>query len=129
MSEHKCQGRIFSDYRTYTCGNKAGHEHEGRWFCKMHHPPTIKEKQAVKTAKWNAEWAAKIALEKKVRKDKAEMERKAAMYDELLSALQAAAIAIHEYRTQGAPHAYWDDIEAQAQAAIEKAMGANNDQG
>jgi len=48
---------------------------------------------------------------------------------ELLSALQAAALAIHEYRTQGAPHAYWDDIEAQSEAAIEKAMGVNNDQG
>ena len=40
---------------------------------------------------------------------------------ELLAALKVAAIAIHEYRTQGAPHAYWDDVEYQAAEAIAKA--------
>ena len=41
--------------------------------------------------------------------------------DELLAALRVAALAIHEYRTQGAPHAYWDDVEYQAAEAIAKA--------
>ena len=40
---------------------------------------------------------------------------------ELLEALRVAALAIHEYRTQGAPHAYWDDVEYQAAEAINKA--------
>ena len=39
---------------------------------------------------------------------------------ELLAALKVAALAIHEYRTQGAPHAYWDDVEYQAAEAIAK---------
>ena len=39
----------------------------------------------------------------------------------LVEALRVAALAIHEYRTQGAPHAYWDDVEYQAAAAIAKA--------
>ena len=40
---------------------------------------------------------------------------------ELLVALRVAALAIHEYRTQGAPHAYWDDVEYQVAEAINKA--------
>jgi hypothetical protein len=40
---------------------------------------------------------------------------------ELLAALRVAALAIHEYRTQGAPNAYWDDVEYQAAEAINKA--------
>jgi hypothetical protein len=38
----------------------------------------------------------------------------------LLAALKVAALAIHEYRTQGSPHAYWDDVEYQAAEAIAK---------
>ena len=108
MTEHKCQGQVFGHYRMHLCGKKAGYEHEGRWFCKTHHPPTIEEKQAVKTAKWNAEWDAKMAREKKAKEDKAEMERKAAMYDELLVALKVARSII------GHP----DDTHSQHIAAI-----------
>ena len=43
-----------------------------------------------------------------------------AVNQELLVALKVAAVAIHEYRTQGAPYAYWDDVEKQAAEAIAK---------
>lgn len=110
MTEHKCQGQVFGHYRMHLCGKKAGHEHEGRWFCKTHHPPTIKEKRAVHAAKWDAEWDAKTAREKKAREDKAEMERKAAMYDELLALLKA----LHRY----------DDMDAQEQIETTRAVSA-----
>jgi hypothetical protein len=42
---------------------------------------------------------------------------------ELLEALKVASKAIREYRSQGAPTVYWDDVEAQANAAIKKAEG------
>jgi len=42
---------------------------------------------------------------------------------DLLEALKVASKAIREYRRQGAPTAYWDDVEAQAYAAIKKAEG------
>lgn len=47
-----------------------------------------------------------------------ELRRLHEVNQELLVALRVAALAIHEYRTQGAPHAYWDDVEYQAAAAI-----------
>jgi hypothetical protein len=127
--KHTCKGKIYNGFRFHTCGRNAAYEDEGLWFCKTHHPPTVKAKDNARFLKWQEEYNARAAKERKARDDKAEIERKAAMYDELLAALRAAALAIHEYRTQGAPHAYWDDIEAQAEAAIEKAIGANNDQG
>jgi ABC-type Fe3+-hydroxamate transport system substrate-binding protein len=43
---------------------------------------------------------------------------------DLLEALKVASKAIREYRNQGAPTAYWDDVEAQANAAIAKAENA-----
>ena len=53
----------------------------------------------------------------------AELRRLHAVNQELLAALKVAAVAIHEYRTQGSPHAYWDDVEYQAAEAIAKAEG------
>jgi hypothetical protein len=50
----------------------------------------------------------------------AELRRQHEVNQELLAALKVAALAIHEYRTQGAPHAYWDDVEYQAAEAIAK---------
>jgi hypothetical protein len=50
----------------------------------------------------------------------AELRRLHDVNTELLAALKVAALAIHEYRTQGAPHAYWDDVEYQAAEAIAK---------
>ena len=51
----------------------------------------------------------------------AELRRLHESNTELLAELKVAALAIHEYRTQGAPHAYWDDVEYHyARAAIAK---------
>jgi hypothetical protein len=49
-----------------------------------------------------------------------ELRRLHELNQELLAALKAAALAIHQYRTLGAPHAYWDDVEYQAAEAIAK---------
>jgi hypothetical protein len=42
---------------------------------------------------------------------------------DLLEALKGASKAIREYRSQGATHAYWDNVEEQVNAAIKKAEG------
>jgi hypothetical protein len=53
----------------------------------------------------------------------AELRRLHELNLELLAALNVAALAIYQYRTLGAPHAYWDDVEYQAAKAIAKAEG------
>jgi hypothetical protein len=50
----------------------------------------------------------------------AELRRLHEVNQELLAALKVAALAIHQSRTLGAPHAYWDDVEYQAAEAIAK---------
>lgn len=44
-----------------------------------------------------------------------------ALFDEALKALEASQKAIREYREFGAPHAFWDDVEAANIAALSKA--------
>jgi len=41
----KCDGLIWSGFRESFCGRTAKYEHDGRHFCKTHHPPTVQEKR------------------------------------------------------------------------------------
>ena len=58
-TKHTCEGHVFSNYWSRPCGKSAAHEHEGRWYCKTHHPPTVAAKSAARSellqAKWDAE--------------------------------------------------------------------------
>jgi hypothetical protein len=65
--KHTCQGTAgtYRSFHRYTCGKTASLEHEGKWYCKRHHPPTIKAKDAARSAKWDAEWKAAQAAVKK----------------------------------------------------------------
>ncbi len=66
MSEkHTCCARIYSGYlSSHACGKGAAYEHEGKWYCKTHHPPTAKAKNEARNAKWQAELDEKRAREK-----------------------------------------------------------------
>ena len=56
---HQCVKRVWSQYHDYPCGKNATLEHEGKWYCKTHHPPTVAAKDAARDAKWRAESAAR----------------------------------------------------------------------
>ncbi len=47
------------------CRFKGTLEHEGKRYCRIHHPPTVKSKNDEKHRKWQAEWAAKDAARAK----------------------------------------------------------------
>jgi len=85
MPQHTCEGKIRSgstwhpSYRA--CGKTATLEHEGRWFCKTHHPPTQR-------ARLDATWAAKQAKWDSQRESLDEVYRKAAAYDKLVKLLE-----------------------------------------
>src|SRR3954467_4780684 len=34
----------------HVCGKNAAHEHDGVYFCKLHHPPTVLAKNAARNA-------------------------------------------------------------------------------
>ncbi len=62
-------------------------EHEGKHYCKTHHPPTVAAKMEARHAKWQSEWAAKQAKQKMQADAEAEMHRRAECFDDLLAAL------------------------------------------
>ena len=92
-AKHKCNGTIFGGYRTYRCGVTAKHEHEGSWYCKTHHPPTVKAKDDARSARFRAKLDAErdAAQAKKLAAD--EQKQRADCYDDLLEALRLIATA------------------------------------
>jgi len=48
-----------------------------------------------------------------------------ALFDEMVEALEASQNAIREYREFGAPHAFWDDVEAANIAVLSKVREAS----
>lgn len=83
---HICEGKIWDGWRYLGCSRTAKWEHNGLWFCKTHHPPTVDAKQAASAAAWRAKFdAAEAVRNAKLDKQK-ELERKAAAFDEILNA-------------------------------------------
>ena len=113
---HKCNGTILRNYWPKRCGVTAKHEHEGSWYCKTHHPPTVKAKDAARSAKFRAKLDAErdAAQAKKLAAD--EQKQRADCYDDLLEALRLIATA----ENSALDLAYCKGI---ARAAIAKATG------
>ena len=45
--------------RASPCSRKAVIMYDGRGYCKLHYPPSVKAREDEKQAKYDAEWAAK----------------------------------------------------------------------
>ena len=87
----KCPTTVYGDTwstRGHACGRTGAYEHEGKHYCKMHHPPTVKAKREAKHAKWIAEAQAKRAAEKQLLDRMSEQKRRAECFHDLLEALQ-----------------------------------------
>lgn len=110
MSEkHKCCGMVWAGWLggNQACGKNALHEHDGKWYCKKHHPPTINAKEDARRAKWAAE-AERSSQE---RKAAAEQKRRADAYEGLI-ALNANLVsvlkgALHCVHSEGHPFRHW----------------------
>ena len=115
-AEHKCKGTILRNNWPYRCSVTAKHEHEGSWYCKTHHPPTVKAKDAARSAKFRAKLDAErdAAQAKKLAAD--EQKQRADCYDDLLEALRLIATA----ENSALDLAYCKGL---ARAAIAKATG------
>ena len=81
----KCCGQVSraGSWGSHPCGKNASMEHEGKHYCKTHHPPTVKAKLDASRAKWRAEWDAQRAREQAASDAAAEQKRRADAYDQL----------------------------------------------
>ncbi len=87
-TEHTCREKLWYGYTKYSCGKKAKHEHEGHWYCKIHHPPTVRAKTDARNEKWEKEWAAKRERAALEAAQRAEQQRRATLYPDLIQAMQ-----------------------------------------
>lgn len=84
MSGQKCAGEVsyggsWGRYRA--CKHDGTLEHDGKLWCKIHHPPTAKAKRDAKYDAHTAKWQADRAAAK-------ELARRADCFPELLEALR-----------------------------------------
>lgn len=114
---HKCAGLIYPPgaFQGHLCGNGARYEDAGKWYCKTHHPPTIKEKIRARSQKWEQELREKQAKWAAEARERQERNRRAALFPELLEALTAIMTTIA--KCERAEH--WE----RARAVIAKAEG------
>jgi hypothetical protein len=87
---HTCVGRAWSPgaFRSHQCGKTAAYEHDGQWYCKTHHPPTIAAKANAREEERDRKWRYEKSLRDKADAERAEMKRRAALFPELLEALE-----------------------------------------
>lgn len=111
--KHTCCAPIYSSgsYRSYRCDKGAKYEHEGDWYCKTHHPPTVKARSDASYSKWMAELQAQRAEERAAEDAAAEQKRRADAYDRLIAInaeLQSALMgALHCVREEKHPFRHW----------------------
>jgi hypothetical protein len=113
---HKCVGRVFSSgaFHSHSCGKNAAYEHEDQFYCKLHHPPTNQAKQQARNEAWSLKLEEQRAASIKARAEANEVARRAALFPEMLEALQAV-IRVADRKT-----AEFD----LAHAAVAKAAGS-----
>lgn len=61
MEKQKCAGRTYDNISRLfgRCQHNGSLEHDGKMWCKTHHPPTVEAKEKAKSAKWEAEYQAR----------------------------------------------------------------------
>lgn len=117
MSEkHTCCGKVWSGFRHDDCGRGAKYEHEGKWYCKTHHPPTVQAKSDARNVKWEAEWKARSEREQAARDAEVEQKRRADCHDQLVAALRSA---LHCAQSENHQFRRW---HLQAAEALERAQ-------
>jgi hypothetical protein len=100
-TEHFCKARVWGGYSSNSCGKKAKHEHEGKWYCKTHHPPTVQAKKEARAERWEKEWAERQERIAQQEAQQAEQKRRADLYPELLEALRwIATVNAMDYEYQ-----------------------------
>lgn len=102
MSDHKCAGEVWQMQGFFPCTKTGRHKHEGKWYCKLHHPPTVQAKRAASRDRWNAKWAAQEQARVEAELAQDEMKRKAAAYDGLVA--ERDALKDHVHRLESLCH-------------------------
>lgn len=117
-SKYQCQGCTYNGHSFNRCDSGASYMHEGKMYCKRHHPPTVRAKDNARNAAWQEKQNALEKEREKVHAAKMEVERRASMFDELLTTL----IEVQHYITDNSHRGI--QMQEKVSALIAKAEAA-----
>lgn len=123
--KYTCQGRVSKgDYFTSACGRSAAYEHDGKHFCKTHHPPTVKAKNEAKHAEWVAKFECKQVVREESRVAAIERQRRADCFPALLGFAESVEVLLSHAQRNGL-HLDWDKQQflQDARVVIAQATG------
>ena len=119
MSEHKCAGEVWDRFHFRPCDRAGSYEHEGRWYCKPHHPPTEQAKRDARDKKFREDFESRQQASREAEKAHAEMQRKAAAYDGLIAQRDALLESLKQSLEEAIyPSKMLSDVYEKAFAAI-----------
>ena len=75
-----CCATVWQGMSRYSCSKVARFEFEGRPFCKVHYPPTLRAKDKARHLKWEAERVAENRIADEVKAKQAALELDAARW-------------------------------------------------
>lgn len=103
-----CSKIVWHRFGKFSCSATGKYEHDGKLYCKKHHPPSVEATRKAKAEKWERECAARHKAREDANAKQAEIERKAAAYDELSPGLAQLLEAVRNHQ--------WTEAERRAQA-------------
>lgn len=83
--KHTCSGSVWDNHWSYPCGKSANYEHDGKFYCKTHHPPTVKAKREAQNVKWEAESREQRERRASAQSVQSELERRSRAYDAVMA--------------------------------------------
>jgi len=114
--KHACAAQVLSNYAQYSCGRAAAHEHKGKYFCKMHHPPTAQAKRMAKQA----------AFEERLKTGREKDAAVQAAADEVARRADSEALAFREallvVKAQADDEALWCGAATATEAYLQQAL-------
>lgn len=118
----RCEASVDSNgvgYRPFQCSRNATIERNGKWYCKQHDPEAIKERQLRRYVEWKRKFDEDARLRREAEAKQAEIERKAALADELAA---AANLACQNFERQNISGNFLGDDEHEAWTALRTAL-------
>jgi hypothetical protein len=88
----RCEASVASNgfgYRPLQCSREGSVERDGKWYCKQHDPEAVAERKRQLSEVLRQKWSEEARLRREANAKQAEIERKAALADELAAALLA----------------------------------------
>ena len=98
--KHPCAGRCIDREmwtNSYPCPRNGTLEHDGKWWCKQHHPPSVSARSEERRAERSKKWSVQLKQNQDRRTAQAELERRGRAYRALIDYCGKDGMTAHSY--------------------------------